>query len=78
MVRNVEALHSLLFEDQQKELVSLALTRGDSLDISEEELCGEIHSALFQVRNGRSVSSRRFSDLVDEGPECDLATLLDG
>lgn len=42
--------------------MNLALTRGDSPDISREELCREIHSALIQVRNERSVSSRRFSD----------------
>ena len=78
MSSNSEALHTLLFGDEQRELVNLKLMRGDSPDFSREELCRETHSALFQVQRERSVSSHRFSELVDEGSEFDLATLVDG
>ena len=47
-----DALLNLLFSDEGVELVNLKLLRGDAPDVSEDELCGEIHSAIIQTKTG--------------------------
>ena len=74
MTSNADALRNLLFGDQEKALVNLKLMRGDSHDFSKEESCGEIRSALSQVQSGQSVSSSRFSELVDDSSKIGPAT----
>ena len=75
MASNKEALDTILFGDAERELVNLKLMRGDSPDFSERALCGEIHSALFQIKSGQSKSSKLFSDHVGDSQEFNLAEL---
>lgn len=58
-----DALSNLLFASSDCTLVNLKLMRGDSQDISTQELRNEVHSALMQVRTGTSTVHSDFPDV---------------
>ena len=67
-----ETLNKLLFGDPDRRLMNLKLTRGDAPVINEEQLCGEICSALRQINDRAHVSG--FVE-TDPGFQCDLRAL---
>lgn len=56
-----DVLMNLLFSNDERELVNLKLLRGDE-NISEHELCEQVHSALFQVESGLSMPMEDFPE----------------
>lgn len=59
-----DALSNFLFAGGDCSLVNLKLMRGDSQDISTQELRNEVHSALMQVRTGTSAVHEEFPDVA--------------
>jgi hypothetical protein len=60
-----DALWSSLFASSDCQLANLKLMRGDSQDITTQELREEVHSALMQVKTG---TSDAFADFPEETP----------
>jgi hypothetical protein len=60
-------LHDFLFQNEGTELVNLKLLRGDSPDVSKEEICDQIHSAIIQVASGEAASMEDFPDIAGVG-----------
>lgn len=56
-----ERLMSILFKDGFK-LTNVKLFRGDSDEITEEDLCNEAHSGLMQELMGKARVSSTFED----------------
>lgn len=67
-----ERLLSLLFEGDTK-LVNLRCFRGDDASVTDEEICGQIRSAVQQKQTGAAVGSARFFDDV---PKVDVRAWL--
>ena len=60
-----DALSNFLFASSDCSLVNLKLMRGDSQDITTQQLRDEVHSALMQVRTGTAQSFNDFPDVAE-------------
>jgi hypothetical protein len=65
MDRNCDsALHDFLFKHKGTELVNLKLLRGDSPDVTKEQICEQLRSAFVQKAANQA---RTVSDFPSEG-----------
>lgn len=62
-----DGLHQFLFEHEGAELVNLKLLRGDSPDVSKEQICEQLQSALVQKAAGQAHTVKDFSDVAGGG-----------
>jgi hypothetical protein len=56
-----------LFEHEGASLVNLKLLRGDSPDVSKEQICEQLHSALVQKAAGQAHTVSNFPDTKGGG-----------
>ena len=57
-----DMLRDFLFENEGSELVNLKLLRGDSPDVTKEDICKQLHGAFVQ----RVAGQARTTDMVPE------------
>lgn len=57
-----EMLQEFLFENEGTDLVNLKLLRGDSPDVSKEDICDQMHSAFIQVAATQATTLKDFPD----------------
>jgi len=54
------ALEKFLFGDENAKLVNFKLLRGDTPDISEDDICAQVESAIEQVASGKVAAVKDF------------------
>ena len=69
-----QRLMSALFEDKEREHVNLKFFRGTASDVSEESLCEQSASAIFQVDSGIAERRSAFGD--SDAPQRSVSQIL--
>lgn len=62
-----EMLQELLFNNDGTELINFKLQRGDSSDVSPEEICEQVHAAKIQVATGQAETFTDFPNVDKSG-----------
>ena len=69
-----ERLLATLFETPGREHHNIKFCRGDSEEISSDELCAEANSAITQIETGIAETRESFGD--KDSPKIDITDIL--
>lgn len=62
-----DMLHDFLFENEASELLNLKLLRGDSPDVTKEDICEQLHAAFVQRAANQAHTVTEFPELEGSG-----------
>ena len=60
-----DMLRDFLFENEGSKLVNLKLLRGDSPDVTKEDICKQLHGAFVQRAAGQARTTEMFPEASD-------------